>query len=595
MRKKLLAVLLALCMAIGLVSTALAAELTQAQKDELKAKGYTDAQIEELNKSIADIDGDEVVLIFEDTTITEAESRLVVVVNPSVTVTVEGANVSTGIVVAPGAAESKVLLNAGAKANAVVVLDKAEVTVAKDAQANFVIVAAPAAAVTVAGTASSVTVAEAAKGASVSVAAEATVSSVTVAAPEAKANIAGTVSSVSVAETAEGASTTVSGTVSNMAVNAPNTTTTVPEGGSVGTVNVGDKATGTTINADSADAVGKVTGNTDNATGSGVTEDNTKKDEVVADTHMAAPKIVAAPLGDKSKGNIVYAPGYSVSVSANGSNSKKFDVVIAGKIPQHDSSQDKGNSSFVGIAIPIPVKVDTAEEGAKTVTKTVEYKYYIIKTNADTGKVAEIQAKEPTGKADVTGAEMKSQGILDANLDCFYDTFYYQDRGSLAPLTSEESSPLKKGTVELVAVDASKTEEIKAIDVDGKTETSEEELAAKKDAIYNAAEFILNVVNKAEDAEAEIIKVTTTSGDKGAEPTVSLEVAESASPTPTEDVKFVTAPSGTLTDDTTNKVKQDIVDTSKDSTPSDPPTYETAIPAPPTAGNPTVGGAGSEK
>ena len=297
MRKKILSVLLALCMVLSLLPVAaFAAKLTDAQVADLKAKGYTDAQIEEIQKQIADYESDEIVLVFEDTVIDQAESRLVLVVgkcNVEVSAALE-----TGIVVAPGAADAKVALKAGADVNAVVVLDKAEVVVEKDAKAANVTLAAAEAAATVqgtvdtvavneaaekatvtvaegaavaavevaapeakadiAGTVSTVVVAETAKGAETAVAQTAQVSTVTVAAPEAKTDIAGTVSSVTVAETAEGAGTTVSGTVSNVTVDAPNTKTEVAGTGSVGSVNVGENATGTEINAADGANVGEV-------------------------------------------------------------------------------------------------------------------------------------------------------------------------------------------------------------------------------------------------------------------------------------------------------------------------------------------------
>lgn len=297
MRKKILSVLLALCMVLTLLPiAAYAAKLTDAQVADLKAKGYTDAQIEEIQKQIADYESDEIVLVFEDTVIDQAESRLVLVVgkcNVEVSAALE-----TGIVVAPGAADAKVALKAGADVNAVVVLDKAEVVVEKDAKAANVTLAAAEAAATVegsvdtvavneaaekatvtvaegaavaavevaapeakadiAGSVSTVVVAETAKGAETAVAQTAQVSTVTVAAPEAKTDIAGTVSSVTVAETAEGAGTTVSGTVSNVTVDAPNTKTEVAGTGSVGSVNVGENATGTEINAADGASVGEV-------------------------------------------------------------------------------------------------------------------------------------------------------------------------------------------------------------------------------------------------------------------------------------------------------------------------------------------------
>lgn len=181
MRKKILSVLLALCMVLSLLPVAaFAAKLTDAQVAELKAKGYTDAQIEEIQKQIADYESDEIVLVFEDTTITEAESRLVVVVAPQATVTVDGAKLDTGIVVAPGATDAKIALKAGADVNAVVVLDKAEVVVEKDAKAANVTLAAAEAAATVEGSVDTVAVNELAEKATVTVAETAKVDTVNI-------------------------------------------------------------------------------------------------------------------------------------------------------------------------------------------------------------------------------------------------------------------------------------------------------------------------------------------------------------------------------------------------------------------------------
>lgn len=181
MRKKILSVLLALCMVLTLLPVAaFAAKLTDAQVAELKAKGYTDEQIDAINAQIADYESDEVVLVFEDTTITEAESRLVVVVAPQATVTVDGAKLDTGIVVAPGATDAKIALKAGADVNAVVVLDKAEVVVEKDAKATNVTLAAAEAAATVEGAVDTVAVNELAEKATVTVAETAKVDTVNI-------------------------------------------------------------------------------------------------------------------------------------------------------------------------------------------------------------------------------------------------------------------------------------------------------------------------------------------------------------------------------------------------------------------------------
>lgn len=118
MRKRILSVLVALCVVIGLIPFyAFAAELTEAQAAELKDKGYSGEQIEEIKISIADYDCDEIVPVFEDTAISADEARLVVVVAPKAVVTVESASVETGIVVAPGTEDAKIIL-AAAEADA---------------------------------------------------------------------------------------------------------------------------------------------------------------------------------------------------------------------------------------------------------------------------------------------------------------------------------------------------------------------------------------------------------------------------------------------------------------------------------------------
>ncbi len=168
MRKKILSVLLALCMVLTLLPiAAYAAELTDAQKQALKDQGYTDEQIAN------------VLVVDEDTVIDADEDRLVIVVGKC-TVTVRGAALATGIVVAPGAGDASIVLEAQSNVNAIVVLDKAEVVVQQDAQAANVTVAAPEAAVTVQGTVQTLAVDKAAENAQVTVAETAKVDTVNI-------------------------------------------------------------------------------------------------------------------------------------------------------------------------------------------------------------------------------------------------------------------------------------------------------------------------------------------------------------------------------------------------------------------------------
>lgn len=540
MRKKILSILLALCMVLALLPVAaFAAKLTDAQVAELKAKGYTDEQIQELNDQIADYESDEIVLVFEDTTISAAESRLVLVVAPKATVTVDGAKLDTGIVVAPGAADAKVVLKAGADVNAVVVLDKAEVVVEQEAKAANVTLAAAEAAATVegtvdtvavneaaekatvtvaegaavaavevaapeakadiAGSVSTVVVAETAKGAETAVAQTAQVSAVTVAAPEAKTDIAGTVSSVTVAETAEGAGTTVSGTVDSVAVDAPNTKTDVADTGSVGSVTVGENATGTEVNAADGASVGEVVDPAGNNSGNTAAEPepspspsakpspapvDPEPDEPVTPPSSNA-QIIAAPIGNETIG---HKPYDTYSVSASGSN---VTVTVTGlqKHLSSDTEQAKlGEKYWVGIAIPVP-----AEDQP--------YKYVVIETNKTTGAAtAVILASKPV----VAGTQLKDQNIANAVDDEFYQCIYFDE------------SDYTNNTIEVIAVDSdaeanaikSAVQELKTATETAATKASEAETAA------NNVTTAQNELDTAKAALTEEIKSKNTAATK---------------------------------------------------------------------------------
>lgn len=501
MRKKILSVLLALCMVLTLLPVAaFAAKLTDAQVADLKAKGYTDAQIEEIQKQIADYESDEIVLVFEDTVIDQAESRLVLVVgkcNVEVSAALE-----TGIVVAPGAADAKVALKAGADVNAVVVLDKAEVVVEKDAKAANVTLAAAEAAATVegsvdtvavneaaekatvtvaegaavaavevaapeakadiAGTVSTVVVAETAKGAETAVASTATVSAVTVAAPEAKTDVAGTVSSVTVAETAEGAATTVSGTVDSVAVDAPNTKTDVAETGSVGSVNVGENATGTEINAADGANVGEVTDPAGNNSG------NTAADPEPSASPSASP----APAPEEPDPVDPSTPGTGPSTST-----ASVIVIASG------SSASVAGKGTVGIAIPVA-------EGK-------HYVYCVI--TKDGNNVTSVTLKTPSSVSKDQLAELDGY-VEETNYDVLtFDLSTEEKEGTTIILKEEVAEgtttsdvkakfdALQAATEAKTAADAAYTQEIK----DAKTEAEKTLSDNAKPIAANALKTIL--------------------------------------------------------------------------------------------------------
>lgn len=462
MRKKIVSTLLALCMVLSLLPiTVFAAELTDAQKADLKAQGYTDEQIEN------------VLIIEEDTEIDADEDRLIVIVTPGVTVTVKGATLSVGVVVAPGAADSKVVVAAESNVNAIVVLDKAEVVLEENAKATYVTIAAAEASVTVSGEAEKVTVGESAEKATVTVTNGATVETVTVAAPEAATEIAGTVETVTVAETATGASTTVastgsvtdveiaapaaettvagtvtnvavtetaegaattvaaSGSVTSVTVDAPKTTITA--NGTVENVTVGEAATETTINGEPSNVTDESSNVIDtNAPVENPGEDTTAGVDADVDPYVkpetmaqkTGKGIIAAPLDDHGinmGGNVVtankgrndtianttgngadlangLASYYNVNVvKDNTKENTTYDVTVVAKDVIAHGNTSNQGACWVGISIPV-------DSG-------YNYSYYYVTTNAETGATIETKVDNINAWTDDNGQA--------------YETFYW--------------------------------------------------------------------------------------------------------------------------------------------------------------------------
>lgn len=267
MKKKLLSVLLALTMMLTVLPvSAMAAELTEDQKSTLVAQGYSEEEIANA------------IFISEDTELTEDVEGLIIIVAP-VKVTIKGAKLTTGLLIAPGAKGASVVLGESANVNAVIVMDTAEVTVEEKAVAASVTVTAPEAKVAVAGEVKTVTVAAEAEKAAVTVAETAKVDTVEVAAPAAAVEVAGAVASVAVAETAAGASVAVAetATVSALEVAAPDVKADVA--GTVESVTVAETATGaelavaeTATVTEVADSTGALTVSGDGAANVTVTD-----------------------------------------------------------------------------------------------------------------------------------------------------------------------------------------------------------------------------------------------------------------------------------------------------------------------------------
>ena len=382
MRKKLLSLLTVLCLVLGMLpATALAAEVA----DIAAELGYSEEEIAAAR------------YIDEDTELDEDEDGLIIVVAP-VKVTVKGATLATGILVAPGAKGAVITVIESANVNAIIVMDTVEVVVEETATVTYLTVAAPEANVTIAGEAQTVDVAEDAESAVVTVAETAKVTgSVTNAAPNSTVSIQGEVAGdVTTTETAVGATTEVAeGAVvgGDLTTAAPDSTTKV-DGTVEGNISYTETATGATlevgenaeVNGEVTDATGELTVTGDGADKITVTdtsasdeeedkdvEEEVKNDEEEEeeenssfdlptvlpepeDTHKDDPGFIKAPLVDHSDKPIPeedIAAGYEINVS-KGENDNEFNVVIkAENVYWHKNSPSAGYAaSWVGIAIP---------------------------------------------------------------------------------------------------------------------------------------------------------------------------------------------------------------------------------------------------
>lgn len=432
MRKKILSVLLALCMVLSLLPVAaFAAKLTDAQVADLKAKGYTDAQIEEIQKQIADYESDEIVLVFEDTVIDQAESRLVLVVgkcNVEVSAALE-----TGIVVAPGAADAKVALKAGADVNAVVVLDKAEVVVEKDAKAANVTLAAAEAAATVQGTVDTVAVNEAAEKATVTVAEGAKVDTVNIDAAGVTAEIKADTEIV-LGENAENVEVVAAEDV-NVAVSGNSDALTESS-------NVGDKA------------------------------DDEKKDETTEEPAPVDPGTGPENPGESEKPTDpvepVEPPKGDTSGIADANKDANVTVGADGKVTV---VADKDAET---IAISIPVK--NAEEG-----KT--YKAYVI-TTVD-------------GKTNTLTELNKGTAVFDDTTDYLTITFTEPGTYSIVVATEEEvtainaaAAALDKAIIDQAAAQSTADTKAEAVETaEGKVTEAKEALVAAQTVAGKAADL----------------------------------------------------------------------------------------------------------
>lgn len=369
MRKKLLSLLTVLCLVLGMLpATAMAAGIAA----EL---GYSEDEV--------------AMYISEDTDLTEDVEGLIIVTAP-VKVTIKGAKLTTGLVIAPGAEGAAVTLSENADVNAVIVMAKAEVTVEETAVAETVTVTAPETKVSVAGEVKVVNVAEEAEKTTVSVAETAKVETVTVSAPAAAVEVSGEVASVAVAETAAGAAVTVAetATVKTYEVAAPDVKTEVA--GTVESVKVAETATGNELAvtetakvAEVTDATGELTVSGDGAANVTVTDSttpagDTADEEAAGDnSNIDLPPVViqpeekTAPAG-APQGNLVTAPigkdnatNYKLEVSDvttqySGDANAVYNVKIhaenvkqttSGNPPSNGSTGTKAN--WVGIGIPV--------------------------------------------------------------------------------------------------------------------------------------------------------------------------------------------------------------------------------------------------
>lgn len=236
MRKKLLSLFVVFCMLLGMVPAIFANEITDA------------LGIKEEDVSM---------YVSEDTVLTENVEGLVLVTAP-VRVTIDGAKLETGLVLAPSAGDATVTIANAADVNAVVVLSEATVTIEASAAVANIDVSAANADVEVAGTVGSITVEADAAGAQVVVAQAATVTTVAVAAANVSVDVAGTVSTVSVAQTAASAKVTVEQTATVSTVSVAGSNASVDVAGSVKTVTVSQTAASANINVEKSATVSNV-------------------------------------------------------------------------------------------------------------------------------------------------------------------------------------------------------------------------------------------------------------------------------------------------------------------------------------------------
>lgn len=236
MRKKLLSLFVVFCMLLGMVPAIFANEITDA------------LGIKEEDVSM---------YVSEDTVLTENVEGLVLVTAP-VRVTIDGAKLETGLVLAPSAGDATVTIANAADVNAVVVLSEATVTIEASAAVANIDVSAANADVEVAGTVGSITVEADAAGAQVVVAQAATVTTVAVAAANVSVDVAGTVSTVSVAQTAASAKVTVEQTATVSTVSVAGSNASVDVAGSVKTVTVAQTAASANINVEKSATVSSV-------------------------------------------------------------------------------------------------------------------------------------------------------------------------------------------------------------------------------------------------------------------------------------------------------------------------------------------------
>lgn len=422
MRKKLLSLLTVLCLVLGMLpATAMAAGIAA-------DLGYSEDEI--------------AMYVSEDTELTEDVDGLVLVVAP-VTVTVKGASLTSGLVVAPDAAGAKVTLDEGANVNAVVVMAAAEVTVAETATAATVTVSASESTVTIAGEVKAVNVAAEAEKATVTVAETAKVETVEVAAPAAAVKVEGEVKTVTVAETAAGAAVTVAetATVAALEVAAPEVKAEVA--GTVESVKVAETATGAELAvagtakvAEVTDATGELAVSGDGAANVTVTDTTTtpagddKKDEetsgetnegteqsprpntpVIDDTESApaaAPqgKLTTAPIGEEN------AKNYKLTISDMttkyaGDADAVYNVKIHAEEVKQTTNPSGVTANWVGIGIPISADGNYA------------YKYYTLTRWRSDATPDDMHAAVFTGKdGDTTVSNLITstsleQGALD--------------------------------------------------------------------------------------------------------------------------------------------------------------------------------------